>query len=48
MNTLVRLFAIQGQLFRSSQPKIDPAILRKRDQIIAESMVPKEREPKKL
>ena len=46
MNTLARLLSIQGQLLRSSQPKIDPVILKKRDQIIAESVAPKEKEPK--
>ena len=47
MNTLARLLSIQDQLLRSSQLKIDPAILKKRDQIIAESVALKEKEPKK-
>ncbi len=47
MNTLARLLSIQGQLLRSSQMKIDPAILKKRDKIIFENVMSKEKEPKK-
>lgn len=47
MNTLARLLSIQRQLLRSSQIKIDPAILKERDRIISESVIPKEKEPKK-
>ncbi len=47
MNTLARMLLIQGQLLRSSQIKINPAILKERDKIISESVISKEKEPNK-